>query len=610
MQLIYIYIWKFRNLQDCSLTFSDDYYVEHNKENHTLAVKVDTSSYNLGQKLYGEQVLSVHGIVGRNAVGKTNLADILSLPGRLRGKRENAKIKEEAAAYLILYAPDDRKEDSNAPLYMELSDKEGRIFPSLHLTETALEQSEEPWDGGSVPKAGWYTGWIRVGEEAAQPVWEEADHHFHGCVVSLRENINKQNFESSLSGNSLFDSVKDEESGRFIWNYRKGTLADQYNAYVRLHKLAVDSVYSDNAPPFHDQNYVIRRTALLTWKEQSNCFSRVLSSEFEEYTSLPLKHYIYRLCAFIYEHVLRKEQLMISQWMRNIKVPFDELIGRLCALPEDSYDIYNRSITDFVKETLPLYLDRYLNPEYKEAVGAFQTGIGRLSVLLKAKRVQIEEGETVLIPVLPEEERNTDLYDFLNNNEGEYLSLWYNISDGEKHLIEGFASLHGALEEAGMHITTNRTCILLLDEPELHSHPELARNFLYWLTRWLNMDAGGNRYQILVFTHSPFLLSDIDKKHVYHIIRQKEEDEDRVMIVHPEAETFAANIHDVLMDSIFLDCSVGAVAYEKLTSVMYDILNGTDRSAFSTPKDKKRLISLIGEELLRSAFVQAFESHT
>lgn len=106
---------------------------------------------------------------------------------------------------------------------------------------------------------------------------------------------------------------------------------------------------------------------------------------------------------------------------------------------------------------------------------------------------------------------------------------------------------------------------IMMDEIELCYHPEYQRTFVYELVNTikrlkLNEKCGIN---ILMSTHSPFVLSDIPQSNVLYIDEGKDVSKERGI------NTFAANVNELLNRSFFLSNGfMGEFAKEKIVSLI------------------------------------------
>lgn len=115
----------------------------------------------------------------------------------------------------------------------------------------------------------------------------------------------------------------------------------------------------------------------------------------------------------------------------------------------------------------------------------------------------------------------------------------------------------------------------VFDEVELYFHPDLQRRFVSYLTSAL-----GNLHlenveglNILMVTHSPFVLSDLPKTNVLALGEENTVN-----------ETFCANIHEMLGNSFFMDYTIGDVARKKVEEIL-ELYN-----KFTASNNKRRLI--------------------
>ena len=100
---------------------------------------------------------------------------------------------------------------------------------------------------------------------------------------------------------------------------------------------------------------------------------------------------------------------------------------------------------------------------------------------------------------------------------------------------------------------------IMLDEVELYFHPDLQRRFLHYVKTAVNniQFESVKGIDVMVVTHSPFVISDLPRK---NILFMGEEDE--------SGETYCANIHDMLNQSFFMDYSIGELARTELHHII------------------------------------------
>lgn len=136
---------------------------------------------------------------------------------------------------------------------------------------------------------------------------------------------------------------------------------------------------------------------------------------------------------------------------------------------------------------------------------------------------------------------------------------------------------------------------IMMDEIELCYHPEYQRTFVYELVNTikrlkLNEKCGIN---ILMSTHSPFVLSDIPQSNVLYIDEGKDVSKERGI------NTFAANVNELLNRSFFLSNGfMGEFAKEKIVSLI-NYLKNPQNDDYWTEEEAKQVIELVGDEVIR-----------
>lgn len=143
---------------------------------------------------------------------------------------------------------------------------------------------------------------------------------------------------------------------------------------------------------------------------------------------------------------------------------------------------------------------------------------------------------------------------------------------------------------------------ILLDEIELYFHPEMQRQFIKNL---INSFSQLKKYlthnvqsiNILLATHSPFILSDIPSSNILRLKDGKPESQGE--------QTFGANIHELLANDFFLENGfIGEFSNEKIIDLIKYLNSKSTKSNYSkkynlNQKKAKQLIEIIGEPLIQ-----------
>ncbi|MCF5165150.1 restriction system-associated AAA family ATPase [Pseudomonas congelans] len=150
------------------------------------------------------------------------------------------------------------------------------------------------------------------------------------------------------------------------------------------------------------------------------------------------------------------------------------------------------------------------------------------------------------------------------------------LSDGE----------HQLLHSLGLCLLFRETnSLFLFDEPETHFNPDWRSNFITRLRQCLS-SKGGVGQEMLITTHSPFLISDSKPDKV--LVFKKEWSTGDISISHPEYNTLGASINKITMSTFG--------KYETIGGRAQSILDGL-RERFEQGDDKNELISEIHQKL-------------
>ncbi|WP_338793855.1 AAA family ATPase [Bernardetia sp. MNP-M8] len=178
------------------------------------------------------------------------------------------------------------------------------------------------------------------------------------------------------------------------------------------------------------------------------------------------------------------------------------------------------------------------------------------------------------------------------------------FSYGEKTLLNLFSGLWQA-RKANSSRGTN-ICILI-DEGELGLHPQWQKQYLKILLETLPKIFPDKEIQLILTSHSPFLVSDLPKENVIFLEKEKDTGLCKVSKLESMKHTFGANIHTLLTDSFFMKGGlVGEFAQSKIDEAI-DILNESE------PKPKEldkceMIISMIGEPIVKTMLQKLLDS--
>jgi predicted ATP-binding protein involved in virulence len=181
---------------------------------------------------------------------------------------------------------------------------------------------------------------------------------------------------------------------------------------------------------------------------------------------------------------------------------------------------------------------------------------------------------------------------------------WARLSAGEESLIAFYSRLFTICRQSNQ-----SNILLLIDEGDLYFHPEWQRKYLFYLTKFFESSITTlSKIQIVLTSHSPFIVSDLMKENIIFLNRRPN---DSVEVVNSDSEmisTFGGNIHTLFSRAFFMeDSTMSEFAWDKIQKEVLEKLNSLNLSEDQI--SKMRLItSKIGEPVLRSVLSEKIEA--
>ena len=256
--------------------------------------------------------------------------------------------------------------------------------------------------------------------------------------------------------------------------------------------------------------------------------------------------------------------------------------------------------TSFYKDELDnLILDYWVNQDIKDAFQlhfgtsfelfrTFQTllNLNIFSVPQLIKEELYQSGSLYVnetIPTVASDERIFRFKDFAVKKRGiERNLLVKELSDGE----------HQFLHSIGMCLLARgENTLFLLDEPETHFNPDWRSQFISTLKKCMEIPISNSNknkvsHEMLITSHSPFIVSDCDMNYVY--IFEKNNKTNELEWTKPSNQTFGASVNFLTNDIFNKRGSISVLGEEEINRLMKAANNALET----------KLISLRNEALL------------
>jgi len=170
--------------------------------------------------------------------------------------------------------------------------------------------------------------------------------------------------------------------------------------------------------------------------------------------------------------------------------------------------------------------------------------------------------------------------------------LYKGLSDGEHQFNEVVGSIM-MMEQEG--------CLFLMDEPDTHFNPMWRSKMIEILNQVCatEFDENGKpekvrNQEIIITTHSPFVISDSYQEDVYRFDKVNGE----VLYVNPKIETYGASISLLLQEIFDRDITISDLSYFELNEIRESFkLLKTKKTVMAKIKDAKEQLLDFGESI-------------
>lgn len=626
MELVYAWIEKFRNYKDVELNFSDKFIIKFDKYNKSIKITPKKSYI----AIYPEYITNVNAIVGKNGVGKTNLLDVLGLRSNDRNKNKaEFEMKYKKGKGPFYRVPDDIEAEIKHSIY----------FFIYYMGKDDNDQDLFCFEGNDIES---FQSIIKFEPGTGLDIEYWMSKYWFAFICNYREEmlIHKYDLNVKLGGNRTelhedglgrYSDIRREQDKLVIISLREN-LSDKYydysstkpiddyrisvprrNAYFQSKLLAmkVQMLYKQ----LHEPNRLMFQNDAYTLKISYNSY--FLNDSIDDENKL-LMQFSYKelngrekeVCKVLESFVqyffrfpnisansetsVNKEELLSEinvkrKSLKGYKEYYFNIIKRLC----DTY-IKDKDDTQRILECYIALADELSTNKsfkfYKDYISIDITKQVSMNEILPVINVTVDEKAQSEF-----NETFTVFSDFFN------YSI-ENLSDGETAYLGFFASLY---EQVSLLTPNKEKYIILLDEPESRMHPELTRNFIDEMILFLrDLSGGKKKFQIVISTHSPFILSDI---HSNNILYLEKDSTGYCRPVKRMINTFGANIHTLLKDGFFMSSTMGEFATKKIKEVISSI---NDSSIEDVTEEQKNewvyIINSIGEPLIQKRIMKMF----
>ncbi|WP_459195800.1 AAA family ATPase [Wukongibacter baidiensis] len=341
---------------------------------------------------------------------------------------------------------------------------------------------------------------------------------------------------------------------------------------------------------------------------------------------------------FSQHDILYDEAKNVIEEFENLKYVIKEVCEN-ASKAEKSIDLKSNFVSSDVYELIRknIFVSRYLQNRIESMVnlgrdGTFQQAFEKVVIkLLKIKPEYFSSTGLVIEMNDPVDNEIDSLFTLMQkylecedeklndiNNHFKF-SIPY-TSDGERIILDVFSKLLNIIKNEDRELF-----VLVMDEPDQRLHPDWSRQFLDLLIQMIeklnktNFEPQNRKLnvQLIISTHSPFILSDVREEDVFLLYLNEEQswEERELQISTEKFNVFGANIYDLLKESFFFNRTIGEFANRKMESdfQIFKMDKMSFKTAYETNEITKKqliqvkyLIDKIGEPVLRHSLSQEY----
>lgn len=583
MELLYLWVRKYKNIEHQGFNLSSkvtfETIVNSQEDDDTLNVTLTYLQNEKHFSLFPSNIIDVKAIIGENGSGKTNLLEAILdfFLGRrnkfkgflvtsdkiiIRDRLNFVEVPKELFGKTIDFIyPEDISNFSIEVFGRKLPREEAFDILRSNLMETYFKDNY-------IIK---YTSFINMdnihnvdGIENDYAKYENGEPNFiniatESMIVSDYES-QKSNDRYMVAGESELLAHKYQESLRMLdflnivnnFNFKIEFYIESINVnFTEFGKRfwnSVDKIISPNSESFNQtiEKVLNFETLYTDSKDKEGNFFKHLSRDITYcFLSYELKHNF---------NFTSEDKFPIVKLIDNLKENYNSELDKFDAL----YSYIEKNI--FFSENAESIIKQV--KEIKE-------------YFIK----KFKSGEIICDEIygfkIPKEHINRIASDFLNPplnyikiTDERHLILnvfgfnYNGLSTGERNFLSFFSRINA------YKIEENRDILFIVDEGEIGFHPQWQKKYLNFLLDFFEKFFPKNRVQLILTTHSPFIVSDLPKENIIFLRRDKYCKTEVSDIIHQNL-TFGANIYDILANDFFLqDGFMGEFAKNEINKVI------------------------------------------
>jgi|GEM_PF-2101399 AAA15 family ATPase/GTPase len=628
MQLKYIWIKEYKNLKEIGFNLNSG--ADETFEYIDGKLKIKKKEISLPADFYSKNIKGITAIVGKNGSGKTNFSEFLNY-NLAHARNGGLSTYIHSQGMIVLEDKIFIQKDLSLLNESELEHKGYQI----------LKFKDAPLDKGN-GEFHWYK------MEKNKYIYYNPNFDFR--ILEMRSGSdNIINISTNyLVSNDVYNSPKHKLADTHTYSYRVERGTDKLSAfyinekmreaelilnYPNINKL-IARMPTDLAISIdHKTENNLLNLSLFEYEDESEiALGRKSNAEFlSETENHILNNYFYKKFEIkkledrtsnLYsvphqEHIEAFKILFLTSFFRiyllqnKISFEIDFLQKYIYEDQDDFKDVNDADKLVELKQVLTELLDHIIWDESTREVsdGSYGSYLKQeYEIFNLFGNIKLDNSKTQLNLIFRKLISKTK--NLLNGELNFHYQFSHRLSSGEQNLLNFYSRFYWAKQriiqsEKDQYGVKGDRIVIFLDEGEIALHPEWQRRYFGLAIDFLSNLFEDRDIQLILTTHSPFVLSDIPKEHIIFLKKDKNTGSAKIANVERD-KTFGANIYTLLSDSFFMEeGTIGDFAKQKIEEALRILIESPKLSDEYNNK-VKTIIDLIGEPLIKMQLERLF----
>ena len=600
MELVYLWVEDYKNIKQQGFNFSPQFECSYDEGKKELTIDEKENYVNI----FPENI-NVTAIVGENGSGKSSLLEQLML---LFYSFKELDTENPNMAWILTYDKEKKWIDIN------YFNQENPGFDKIDIKNKCLRQNSVDSDSekyyfynSNFDKSKYYNLFYNPSIELVSSSFlryiDDTLKNQDGAIYDLDFKPEELNIFAFPSKKKRIIDIKKNENNITLTMYKSIEVLKIENIELKLNKLLNNKKL----------NFIPSRVQFLFDIDDTEDLikhnnQKIKDILFTTYNDLSLKSlYAYFITSILsiakednktkefkdsfFQDGLIKEYLKKTYLEQKKQIPENDTVPPIYKFTK--YILANIEV--FINLTVDISLSASLKESsIKLNADIFETAklIDTLKTLDNVDTLNYEQSDIkIILKILP------DIPSYIRVNVSDKNNVAFNdFSYGEKNII----SLIYSLSYYVHFFSSNNTINLFLDEIETGLNPKWQKELINILIPFfskLNISLN-----IIISSHSPFILSDLPKENVIFLKKGKQDNPDI-------EQTFGANIHTLLSHGFFMqDGLMGEFAKGKINEV-YKFLSDDNYDGDMTRNKAEQIIKIIGEPVLQKELQKLFDKN-